>query len=126
MSRLIDAASASARVSPGRELGEVAAALVLELGRSGLRVDVHPGDRSVVVSVWRDLLVRCVSGPDGALHYVWWTGRTSRRTGRPVLTSCSADHPGAAAARVLARYRELRAGEAGLPALPALGAALPV
>ncbi|GAA5043576.1 hypothetical protein HNP84_004451 [Thermocatellispora tengchongensis] len=116
MTWLMDTVSAS--VSPFLEVERAAGVLARELAKSGVRADVHRAGRSALVSVWRGLVVQCVTVPDGAVHYVWWTGRTSHRTRRPVLATCPADRPNAAAARVLARYRELSTSATDIPAPP--------
>lgn len=78
-----------------------------ELESLGITADPHEGDQVAALSVWEGLVVWCEIGTAG-LHYRWWTGRVSERTGRWVYTWCPIRDPSTAARRIAARYRELR------------------
>lgn len=80
--------------------------LCRELESHGITADPHPGDQVGALSLRYGLVVWCEYGPKG-LHYRWWTGRLSERTGRRVYTCCPADAPTTAARRVAERYREM-------------------
>ncbi len=95
------------RVTRDRLLVGAAERLRGELSRHGVDSDVHRGRDVALVSVWLDLVVWVEYGPDG-IRYRWWTGRLSTRTGRYLYTGSPGHAVESAAARVAARYRELR------------------
>ncbi|MEV6984802.1 hypothetical protein AB0M95_26570 [Sphaerisporangium sp. NPDC051017] len=77
-------------------------ALARELERHGLCSEIHQGYGLALVSVWVDLVVWT-----DATCYIWWTGQF-RPNGRRQLAYCAGNDPASAAARVAARYVELR------------------
>ncbi len=101
-------AAKETRVTRDRLIVGAAERLRGELARHGVGSDVHGGHDVALVSVWLHLVVWVEYGPDG-IRYRWWTGRFSALTGRYLYTGSPGHAVESAAARVAARYRELRA-----------------
>ncbi|WP_440101293.1 hypothetical protein [Streptosporangium sp. H16] len=76
----------------------------------GITAGVHQGHGAALLSVWVDLLV----WSDG-VHFMWWNGEHSARTGRRKYAAHPADNPATAARRIAARYADLRAAHPAPP-----------